>query len=300
VSRRICVVGTGAWGTALAHVARTAGHEVRIWSRGNPDADAVRWAGGIILAVPAQHVRETLGKIAFGPQPVIIAAKGIERGSGMLMAEVVSDCVPTCVPLVLSGPSFAADVLRDLPTAVTLAADNIEVAGRWAEMLALPTFRIYHSNDVRGVEIGGAMKNVLAIACGISDGYGLGNSARAALTTRGFAELLRFGQALGARRETLMGLSGLGDLLLTCSSPQSRNYGFGFAIGKGASAADALAAARGVVEGQATAAIAMTLARQHGIDMPITEQVHAIIEGRVAPADAIRNLLSRPTAGEFN
>ncbi len=298
--RQICVVGSGAWGTALAHVARSAGHEVRIWSRKNPDADAVGWADGIILAVPAQHVRETLGQLVLDARPVIIAAKGIERGTGKLMSEVVSDCVPACVPMVLSGPSFAADVLRGLPTALTLAADAIEVAGEWAEMLALPAFRIYHSDDVRGVEIGGAMKNVLAIACGISDGYGLGDSARAALTTRGFAELLRFGQVQGARRETLLGLSGLGDLLLTCSSPQSRNYGFGFAIGKGTSAAEALAVAKGVVEGQATAAIAMTLARQHGIDMPITEQVHAIIEGKVVPADAIRNLLSRPAASEFN
>lgn len=293
-------MGTGAWGTALAHVARSAGHEVRTWSRRQPDDEAVHWADCVILAVPAQYVRETLGKLALKAQPVIIAAKGIERGTGMLMAELVREEAPKCVPMVLSGPSFAADVLRNKPTAVTLAAHALEIAGEWAECLALPTFRIYHSDDVRGVEIGGAMKNVLAIACGISDGYGLGDSARAALTTRGFAELLRFGQAQGARRETLMGLSGLGDLLLTCSSAQSRNYGFGFAIGKGASAGEALAAAKGVVEGQATAAIAMTMALRHGIDMPITEQVQAIIEGNVAPAEAIRNLLSRPTSGEFN
>ncbi len=298
--RRICVIGAGAWGSALAFVARSAGHDVRFWSRQFPDAGAVTWAEGVILAVPAQHMREVLGKLPLNQQAVIIAAKGIERGSGKLVAEVVTDCVPEASPLVLSGPSFAADVLRGLPTAVTLAADSSEVAADWARALTLPNFRIYHSDDVRGVELGGAMKNVLAIACGISDGFGLGESARAALTTRGFAELLRFGQAQGARRETLMGLSGLGDLLLTCSSPQSRNYGFGFAIGKGSTAADALGAARGVVEGQATAAIAMTLARQHGIDMPITEQVHAIIEGKVAPVDAIRNLLSRPIAGEFN
>jgi glycerol-3-phosphate dehydrogenase (NAD(P)+) len=299
LTRRICVVGDGAWGRALSHVAATAGNEVRVWSRRNPDASAVRWSEAIIVAVPAQSVRDALVKLPLLSQAIIIAAKGIERTSGKLMADVVHDCAPDAKAMVLSGPSFATDVLKGLPTAVTLAADSVDLAVPWARALALPTFRIYQSDDVRGVELGGSLKNVLAIACGISDGHGLGESARAALTTRGFAEMFRLSRAMGARPETLMGLSGLGDLLLTCNSPQSRNYGFGFAIGKGATTSDALARATGVVEGAATAAIATFLAVQHGIDMPITRAVLAIVEEGAVPADVIRDLLARPAHAEF-
>ena len=201
--------------------------------------------------------------------------------------------------MVLSGPSFAADVMRGLPTAVVLAAATLAEAGEWAEALSLPSFRIYNSDDVMGVEIGGALKNVLAIACGIADGRGLGDSARAALTTRGFAELTRFGRKLGARPETLMGLSGLGDLLLTCSSRQSRNYAFGLAIGEGASVARALAQSRGVVEGATTVKIAHELARRHGVDMPIIAAVHAIVDQGASPEQEIARLLARPAGREI-
>ena len=199
----------------------------------------------------------------------------------------------------LSGPSFAGDVIKGLPTAVTLAAPTLAEAGEWAQALSLPTFRVYGSDDVLGVEIGGALKNVLAIACGISDGKGLGDSARAALTTRGFAELMRFGKKLGAKPETLTGLAGLGDLLLTCSSHQSRNYSFGLAIGQGAPVNAALAAARGVVEGAYTARVAQALAVRHEVDMPIVAAVSAIIDQGAEPAQEIARLLARPVREEI-
>lgn len=301
MKRRVAVAGDGAWGTALAHVATRAGHEVSIWSRVAPDEAAVRGSDALILAVPAQAAREALTRI--GPLlspgiPVIIAAKGIEQATGLFMNEVVRQVAPKAEPMVLSGPSFAADVEKGLPTAVVLAAATLAEAGEWAGRLSLPSFRIYGSSDVLGVEIGGALKNVLAIACGISDGRGLGDSARAALTTRGFAELTRFGKALGARPETLMGLSGLGDLLLTCSSRQSRNYSFGLAIGSGVPAARALAQSKGVVEGAYTVKIAQQVAQRHGVDMPIVDAVHEIVDESAAPDDVIAKLLARPAGVE--
>ncbi len=208
--RRIGVAGAGAWGKALAHIAKLAGHDVRMWSRGEP-VHALAESDAIIVAVPAQAVRavlETLKPVIGKSLPVIISAKGIEQSTGLFMNEVVAEVTPDARAMVLSGPSFAADVMGGLPTAVVLAAGTLAEAGEWAEALTVTSFRIYNSDDVLGVEIGGALKNVLAIACGISDGRGLGDSARAALTTRGFAELTRFGQRLGARPETLMGLSG--------------------------------------------------------------------------------------------
>ncbi len=298
---RIGVLGAGAWGAALAHVARTAGHEVAVWSRGGP-VEPLRSAQGLILAVPAQGVRGVLiglKSIVTNAIPLIISAKGIEQGTGLFMNEVVAEVLPAAEPMVLSGPSFAADVMKGLPTAVVLAAGEISHAHRWAEALSLPQFRIYASDDVKGVEIGGALKNVLAIACGISDGRGLGDSARAALTTRGFAELTRFAAKLGARPETLMGLSGLGDLLLTCSSRQSRNYSFGHALGEGKTVEQALAQSRGVVEGAATVKIAQALARKHGIDMPIVDAVHAIVDEGRAPDQEIARLLARPLRAEI-
>lgn len=301
---KVGVLGAGAWGAALAHVARTAGHEVRVWSRGGP-LEPLKDAQGLILAVPAQGVREVLSglkSIVTNPGkrlPLIISAKGIEQGTGLFMNEVVAEVLPAAEPMVLSGPSFAGDVMKGLPTAVVMAADSIADAREWAEALSLPQFRIYASDDVKGVEIGGALKNVLAIACGISDGRGLGDSARAALTTRGFAELTRFAAKLGANPDTLMGLSGLGDLLLTCSSRQSRNYSFGHALGEGKSVAAALAQSRGVVEGAATVKIAQALARQHGVDMPIVDAVHAIVDEGVAPDQEIARLLSRPLGPEI-
>lgn len=301
---KLGVLGAGAWGAALAHVARTAGHEVHVWSRGGA-LQPLQEAQGLILAVPAQGVREVLSGLksivtnSGNRLPLIISAKGIEQGTGLFMNEVVAEVLPQAEPMVLSGPSFAADVMKGLPTAVVMAADSIADARTWAEMLSLPQFRIYASDDVKGVEIGGALKNVLAIACGISDGRGLGDSARAALTTRGFAELTRFAAKMGANPDTLMGLSGLGDLLLTCSSRQSRNYSFGHALGEGKSVAAALAQSRGVVEGAATVKIAQALARQHGVDMPIVDAVHAIVDEGVAPDQEIARLLSRPLGPEI-
>jgi glycerol-3-phosphate dehydrogenase (NAD(P)+) len=299
VSKHITVLGAGAWGQALAQVAAKAGHEVSIWSRQNPawpkSCDAV------IIAVPAQAVRTVIEGLSHHLPPVLIsAAKGIERESGLTMAETVLMLRPNCEFYALSGPSFAADVSTGLPTAVTLAGPTLLKATHWAELLSLPHFRIYPSDDVTGVEIGGAMKNVLAIACGIADGQGLGESARAGLITRSFAELTRYGAEAGAKLETLMGLSGLGDLLLTCGSTKSRNYSFGLKLGSGLSAPQALAESSGVVEGAYTAAIAAKLARQKNIDMPIVQAVAAIIDGRSNPRDEIAKLLSRPLRPEAN
>jgi glycerol-3-phosphate dehydrogenase (NAD(P)+) len=301
MTRRICVLGSGAWGNALAHVARTAGHGVTVWSRRSPDSAAVAQADTLIVAVPAQAVRETLTAVAphvKSSSAIVIGAKGIEQGTGLLMNEVVLDIVPHTDVFVLSGPSFAADVLAGLPTAVVVAGCTLAQAADLASALALPQFRIYASNDVVGVEIGGALKNVLAIACGIADGQGLGDSARAALTTRGFAELVRFGRKRGARPETVMGLSGLGDLLLTCSSRQSRNYAFGHAIGGGESVNEALAASRGVVEGAFTVKVAHELALEHGVEMPIVAGVLAIVDGGASPRSEIARLLARPLKSE--
>jgi glycerol-3-phosphate dehydrogenase (NAD(P)+) len=290
---RIFVIGDGSWGKALAHVARSAGHEVGVWSRRHPSS--MRYDAAL-LAIPAQAFREVLDRVDVLPdKPLIICAKGIERASGQFMHDVVGQRAPA---FALSGPSFAADVVQGLPTAVTLAGPTLADAAYWAKALSLPHFRIYASDDIKGVEIGGALKNVLAIACGIADGRKLGHSARAALTTRGFAELMRLGQTLGARAETLMGLSGMGDLLLTCSSPQSRNYAFGLAIGGGASIAQALAEAKGVVEGAHTARIAHELALKHGVDMPIIAAVTAIIDEGVSPDTRIAQLLARPVREE--
>lgn len=299
MKRRIGVLGGGAWGQALAHVAAQAGHDVAIWSRQMPDIGFLGSFDAFILAVPAQAVRAVLQQVELPPSAVvIISAKGIERDTGLFMNEVVEQVRPKSRALVLSGPSFAVDVMKGLPTAVTLAGPTLAEAGEWANALSLPHFRIYGSEDVRGVEIGGALKNVLAIACGISDGRKLGQSARAALTTRGFAELQRLGRKLGAKPETLMGLSGLGDLLLTCSSPQSRNFAFGLAIGEGVGVAEALARSKGVVEGAATARIARQIAEKHKVDMPIIAAVSAIVDDGASPEDEIARLLARPVKVE--
>jgi len=300
LKRRIAIAGNGAWGQALAHVARTAGHDVSMWSRQKSDVVSFASLDAIIVAVPAQAVRDVLTLIK-PPKgiPLIISAKGIEQQTAKFMNEVVAEIAPGALTFVLSGPSFASDVLKGLPTAVTLAAPTLAEAGEWAQALSLPMFRVYGSDDVLGVEIGGALKNVLAIACGISDGKGLGDSARAALTTRGFAELMRFGKKLGAKPETLTGLAGLGDLLLTCSSRQSRNYSFGLAIGQGTSVSAALAASRGVVEGAHTARVAQALSVRHEVDMPIVAAVSAIIDHGAEPAQEIARLLARPVREEI-
>ena len=271
-----------------------------MWSRKYSDVASFESFDAIIVAVPAQAVRDVLGVIKPPKNiPIIISAKGIERASARFMNEVVAEIVPGAHVFVLSGPSFASDVLKAKPTAVTLAAPTLAEAGKWAQALTLPTFRVYGSDDVLGVEIGGALKNVLAIACGIADGRELGDSARAALTTRGFAELMRFGKKLGAKPETLTGLAGLGDLLLTCSSHQSRNYSFGLAIGQGRSVAEALGSSRGVVEGAHTARVAHSLAVLNEVDMPIVAAVSAIIDQGAEPAEEIAKLLARPVREEI-
>lgn len=296
---KVTVLGNGAWGEGLAFIAAKAGHDVGIWSRRAPDAGLIHNADVVVLAVPTQDAHAVLERLQLKNVPLISAAKGIEQKSGKFLHQLAREQAPGCEFYALSGPSFAADVVKGLPTAVTLAGPTLEKASHWAKALSLPTFRIYTTDDVAGVEIGGAMKNVLAIACGIADGLGLGDSARASLTTRGFAELSRFGAKLGARPETLIGLSGLGDLLLSCSSRKSRNYSFGLALGQGLSVKEAFSQSSGVVEGAFTASIAAKLSRQHHVEMPITEAVTAIIDHGSKPGDEVKKLLARPLGTEF-
>jgi glycerol-3-phosphate dehydrogenase (NAD(P)+) len=321
----IAVVGGGAWGTALALTCARAGRKVTLWE---PDAahaahlqrtrtskflpgvtldDAIVVAGeaaaaaepaALLLVVPAQAVRavaQSLAPLVAAETPIVVCAKGIERGSRKFMTEIVAACMPAAVPAILSGPSFAADVARGLPTAVTLAARDEKLASELAQAIGSARFRPYHSADVRGVEIGGAAKNVLAIAAGIVAGRGMGASATAALTTRGFAELMRFGRAYGAQPETLMGLSGLGDLILTCSSPQSRNFTFGVNLGHG-QRPDAINA--GLAEGVFTADVLLDMARERAVDMPIATAVVALLDGKLTVDEAIESLLTRPLRAE--
>jgi glycerol-3-phosphate dehydrogenase (NAD(P)+) len=321
----ITVIGAGAWGTALALTCARAGRMVTLWEpqaananrlaakRESPFLPGVQIDGGIaiaqnltvtahaeaiLLAVPAQAVRpvaKSLAPSVAAGMPVIVCAKGIERGTKKFMTEVVAECVPRAKPAILSGPSFAADVARGMPTAVTLAAKDERLAGELARAIGSASFRPYHSGDVRGVEIGGAAKNVLAIAAGVVAGRGLGASAQAALTTRGFAELMRFGRAYGAKPETMMGLSGLGDLLLTCSSPQSRNFSFGINLGQGQKPE---AIHGGLAEGVFTAPVLLEMARDRAVDVPIASAVAALLEGNMNVDKAIESLLSRPFKAE--
>ena len=321
----IAVIGAGAWGTALALTCVRAGREVTLWE---PDSsqiaqlaktresqflpgvhidDGIAIASGaaeaahasvILVVVPAQAVRavtKLLASLIFPRTPMIVCAKGIERGTEKFMTEVIAECAPAAVPAILSGPSFAADVARGMPTAVTLAAHDDKLAGELAQSIGSANFRPYHSSDVRGVEIGGAAKNVLAIAAGIVAGRELGASAAAALTTRGFAELVRFGRAYGAKPETMMGLSGLGDLILTCSSPQSRNFSFGVNLGRGQKPESIHS---GLAEGAFTASVLVQMARERDIDMPICFAVAALLEGKMSIDTAIESLLSRPFKAE--
>ncbi len=324
---RIGVLGAGAWGTALAAVATRAGRTVVLWARDpaiaaqiaakreNPrlfgvqlderitvtdDIAVAARTDALLLAVPAQVLRPVASAIApvLAPAtPVISCAKGIESGSKKFMTEVIAECAPAAVAAILSGPSFAEDVARGLPTAVTLAAGDEKIAAALAGALGSATFRPYHSTDMRGVEIGGAAKNVLAIAAGIVMGRALGPSATAALVTRGFAELFRFGKTFGARPETLFGLSGLGDLILTCSNPQSRNFSFGVTLGQGRSIDDARKAFN-VVEGFATAPVLCELAKERSVDMPIANAVAAVLTERIDVDVAINSLLARPLRAE--
>jgi glycerol-3-phosphate dehydrogenase (NAD(P)+) len=323
---RIAVLGAGAWGTALANVAARGSARVSLWARDPAAVTAMaasresrRLPGfrlddrvvptaslgeavdvdAVLLAVPAQESRAVAAALPplRAGTPVVACAKGIERGTGKFMTEVIATCVPQAVPAILSGPGFAEDVARGLPTAVTLASHDEAVAQALARALSSPTFRPYHSSDVRGVEIGGAAKNVLAIAAGIVAGRKFGDGALAALTTRGFAELMRFGRAFGARTETLTGLSGLGDLILTCVSPQSRNFSLGLALGQGHTVEEAHRGGR-LVEGMFTASVLVEMANARGIEMPIATAVAAVLDARMSVEGAIESLLTRPLRAE--
>ncbi len=323
------VLGAGAWGTALAQVCARAGLKVTLWAREaevaeaintraenplflpgvalDPGVAAVTDIAGIagsdlILAVtPAQHLRASLAGLAadLAPAtPVLLCAKGVEAGSLKLMTQVLAEALPDARPAVLSGPSFAGEVALGLPTAVTLAAADLRMAEAIARRIASPTFRPYISGDMIGAEAGGAVKNVLAIACGIVEGRGLGRSAHAALITRGFAELTRLAVALGGEAETVAGLCGLGDLVLTCSSPRSRNMSVGLALGRGESLAAALGGKLTVAEGVASAPAVRALAARLGVETPICDAVGAILAGEIAVDPAIAGLLARPLKAE--
>jgi glycerol-3-phosphate dehydrogenase (NAD(P)+) len=323
--RRAGVIGAGAWGTALAQVAGWAGLDVLLQAREPEVLDSIRQrrineaflpgivlddhvqiAGDLaalsdrdlILAVPpAQHMRSTLE--AFRPHhragvPVVLCAKGVERGSLKLMTDVLAETLPEAPAAVLSGPSFAAEVARGLPSAVTLACADQALGEALMNALSAPAFRPYLADDLVGAEVGGAVKNVLAIACGMSEGKGLGRSAHAALITRGFAEMTRLGVALGGRPETVAGLCGLGDLVLTCSSPQSRNMSLGLALGQGQTVEQALAGKRSVAEGYESAPAVRELAARMGVDMPISLAVAALLNGETTVDEVVEALLSRP------
>ncbi len=322
----IGVLGAGAWGTALAQVIASDGSPVTLWAReadvvaaintshentvflpGRALSPLVRATGSLadlaacdalLVVVPAQHVRAVLAEAPVGATPLVLCAKGIEAGTDRTVAEVAAVVAPAAPVAVLSGPTFAHEVAAGLPTALTLACEDEGLGGRLAERLARPGFRPYLTTDVVGAEIGGAVKNVLAIACGVVEGAGLGLNARAALIARGFAEMTRYGLARGARAETLGGLSGLGDLVLTCSSTASRNFSLGVGLGRGASAAALLDDCRTVAEGAATAPVLARSAEAHGVDMPITDAVAALLAGEVDAREAIEALLARPLRAE--
>ncbi|QNA85888.1 NAD(P)-dependent glycerol-3-phosphate dehydrogenase [Sphingomonas sp. So64.6b] len=322
---KIGVIGGGAWGTALAQVAARGGDPVLLWARerdvvasinadhenpvflaGVPLPENIRATGALddlsacdalLVVVPAQHVRSVLADIDVGATPLVLCAKGIETGTQLLVGQVAGQVHPQAPIAVLSGPTFAHEVAAGQPTAVTLACENEALGAALADRLAGPAFRTYASNDVIGAEIGGAVKNVLAIACGVVEGAGLGQNARAALIARGFAEMTRFGLARGARAETLAGLSGLGDLVLTCSSTSSRNFSLGVGLGQGRSSSEMLADRRTVAEGAFTAPVLCQAAIAAGVAMPVVDAVCALLEGADV-GDVVGALLARPLTRE--
>jgi glycerol-3-phosphate dehydrogenase (NAD(P)+) len=323
---KLGVIGAGAWGTALAQVAAADGEQVLIWARepevveginaahenrafldGVPLRETIRATGDLgdlglceafLVVAPAQHLRSVLGDLEAGGKPLVLCAKGIEDRTGLLMHEVAHQVQPGSPIAVLSGPTFAHEVAAGLPTAVTLAVEDRALGERLVARIARPAFRPYLSDDVAGAEVGGAVKNVLAIACGVVEGRRLGQNARAALISRGFAEMTRFGLAKGARAETLAGLAGLGDLVLTCSSTSSRNFSLGKGIGEGARPADLLADRRTVAEGAFTAPVLQRAAASLGVDMPIVAAVNALLAGEASVDEAVGRLLARPLRAE--
>ena len=324
------IIGSGAWGTALALALHRAGRQVTLWAH-NPDTAAVilqsgengRYLPGVlvpdsiritanlsdvatcqalILVSPTQHVRGLVVAMRdigiLENKPLIIAAKGIEQTTSMMLTDVVAAEAPHNPPAILSGPSFAHEVAMGLPTALTLAMQDAAMGDALTHAMASPAFRLYLTGDVIGAQIGGAIKNVMAVACGIVTGKAMGDNARAALITRGLAEMMRLGTAMGGKPETLMGLSGLGDLVLTCSSPQSRNMSLGMQLGQGRALADILAERSSVSEGVYTAAAAMGMAARLGVDMPITAAVHAVLHQGTDIDATIKSLLARPLKSE--
>ncbi len=326
--RSLSVIGGGAWGTALANLAAHNGTDVLIWAREPEVTDSINnrheneaFLRGVnlhpglqstsdltiaakrdafLFVVPAQFGRATLSELnsLCGAAPVALCSKGIERATGLMMTEVLSDTWPGAIPAVLSGPSFARDVARGLPTAVTFACPDAAIGGKWIATLGAPHFRLYLSDDLVGAELGGAVKNVLAIAAGAVEGRGLGESARAALIARGFIEFQRLGVARGAKPQTMAGLSGLGDLILTASSQQSRNMSLGFELGRGRSLEDILGERRTVSEGVASASAIATLAAKAGVEMPICAAVSALVDGQKSIDEIIADLLARPLKQE--
>ena len=323
---RIGVAGAGAWGTALAQVAAAGGEEVPIWAlepevveainvahenrlflkgiplgptiRATGDLDALAPCDAFLIVTPAQHLRKVVERLPAAGKPLVLCAKGIEDATGLLMHEVVSEVQPASPVAVLSGPTFASEVAAGLPTAVTLACEDRALGERLIARIARPSFRPYLSDDIAGAEVGGAVKNVLAIGCGVVEGKGLGQNARAALISRGFAEMTRFGLAKGARAETLAGLAGLGDLVLTCSSTSSRNFSLGKGLGEGARPAELLADRRTVAEGAFTAPVLHRAAAAAGVDMPIVAAVCALLAEQASVDEVVERLLARPLRSE--
>lgn len=327
MTAQVGVIGAGAWGTALAQSLAADGTEVLLWAREpelvaevnahhtnslflpsarlSPSVTATNALADmaalpvLLVVVPAQHLARVLADLPDAERDLVLCAKGIEAGTGRLMGDVAAAAAPSARLAVLSGPTFAHEVAAGLPTAVTLACSGGQAQwDRLAPVLSRPALRPYYSDDVIGAEIGGSVKNVLAIACGVVDGLGLGQNARAALIARGFAEMLRFGLARGGRAETLTGLCGMGDLVLTCSSTSSRNFSLGKALGEGLSAAEALAGKNSVAEGAHTAPVLADLARRDGIAMPIVDAVCRLLAGEAPARAVVAELLARPLKPE--
>lgn len=328
--QKIGVIGAGAWGTALAQCMAAEGREVLLWAR-EPETvaaineshentpflpglrlhDNITATGSLgqaadadilLLVTPAQYIRATMealkGDLSEG-RPVVICAKGIEIKTGMLMSQVAMDVVPDAQIAVLTGPTFATEIARGLPSAVTLAVKDKDIGAQMVEQIGSRNLRTYLSDDVIGAQIGGAVKNVMAIACGAVTGKGLGESARAALITRGLAEMGRLASAMGAKRETLMGMCGIGDLMLTCNSMQSRNFSFGVEIGKGRKTSDILEGQRSVTEGVYTANAVKTIAQKNAVDMPISTAVCDCVHNDLSMEEAIDAMLDRPVDMEL-
>jgi glycerol-3-phosphate dehydrogenase (NAD(P)+) len=323
---RLAVVGGGAWGTALAHVAATGGRDTLLWAyedevvaavnqihenplylkgakldpaiRATSNFSDLAEADAWLVVTPAQHMRAVLGRSPCPNMPLILCSKGIEERTGKLLHEVAHEVCPSSAVAVLSGPTFAHEVAAGLPTAVTLACEDRALGEELRARINLPQFRTYCTDDVAGAEVGGAVKNVLAIACGVAEGRGLGQNARAALIARGFAEMVRFGLAMGGRRETMEGLSGLGDLVLTCSSTSSRNFSLGMAIGEGKDPAELMKDRRTVAEGAHTAPVLDRIAKERDIDMPLVDAVATLLSGKVGIDELLETMLSRPPGDE--